>query len=73
LNLKNRWVHFRIRDVYIPSPQELLDGLYGDQILQGRVVDFSDSGSPEEVFVVLEVEGRQQPVVVPVKNILGVV
>ena len=73
MNLKNRWVHFRIRDVYLPSPQELLDGLYDDQILQGRVMDLSDNGSPDEVFVVVEVDGTANPVIIPAKNILGVI
>ena len=57
MNLKNRWVHFRIRDVY----------------LQGRVTDLSDNGSPDEVFVVVEVDGAANPVIIPAKSILGVI
>ncbi len=57
----------------MPSPQELLDGLYGEQILQGRVLDLSDNGSPDEVFVVVEVDGAANPVIIPAKNILGVI
>ncbi len=73
MNLKNRWVNFRITDVYMPSPQELLDRLYGEHILQGRVMDLSDNGSPDEVYVVVEVEGAANPVIIPAKNILGVI
>jgi hypothetical protein len=57
----------------MPSPQELLEGLYGEQILQGRVIDLSDNGSPDEVFVVVEVDGAANPVIIPAKNILGVI
>lgn len=72
MELKNRWVNFRIRDVFIPDPQKLLIDLYGDDLLQGRVMDLSDSGRQEEVFAVVEVEGVNQPVIVPVARILSV-
>lgn len=72
MDLKNHWVHFRIRDVYVPDPQELLARIYGDDLLQGRVIDLSDSGLEEEIFAVVEVETIKQPVIVPVRKILGV-
>lgn len=72
MDLRNRWVNFRIRDVYIPDPQDVLNQLYGDDLLQGKVVDVSDAGTGESTFVVVEVEGLQQPVIVPVPRILGV-
>ena len=72
MDLKNRWVNFKIRDVFIPDPQKLLIELYGDDLLQGRVVDLSDSGREEDVFAVVEVEGVGQPVVVPVASIVSV-
>jgi hypothetical protein len=31
-------VRFRVRDAYVPSPEELLDSLYGDRVLEGTVV-----------------------------------
>lgn len=72
MELRNRWVNFRIRDVFIPDPQKLLIDLYGNDLLQGRVMDLSDSGRQEEVFAVVEVEGVNQPVIVPVARILSV-
>ena len=71
--LKHRWVHFKIRDVYIPDPQMLLLEVYGDDLLQGQVVDISDSGNPEGAFAVVNVEGIKQQLIVPVQRILGVV
>jgi hypothetical protein len=70
--VRNRWVHFRIRDVYYPDAVQVLDKLHGSDLLQGRVVDMSDSGERSGAFAVVEVEGIEQPVVVPVKDILGV-
>lgn len=71
MNLKNRWVHFKIRDVYIPDPRELSVALHGDDLLQGKVIDLSDNGMQELAYAVIEVEGIDQPVIVPVKRILG--
>jgi hypothetical protein len=73
LELRNRWVHFRIRDVYIPNPEKLLADLYGDDLLQGQVTDVTDSGHPGGVFVVVTLEGVEQQVIVPLQRILGVV
>jgi hypothetical protein len=71
MDLRNQWVRFRIRDVYLPDPQELLTALYGNELLKGKVIDLSDSGTEEGMFAVVEVEGVQHPLIVPVKRILG--
>lgn len=73
VELKDRWVNFRIRDVYLPDPRIVLEELFGSDLLQGRVLDLSDSGPAREAFAVVRVEGLNQPVVVPVNRILGVV
>ena len=72
MDLRNHWVRFRIRDVYLPDPKALLTDLYGNELLKGKVIDMSDSGTEEGVFAVVEVEGFQQRVIVPVQRILGV-
>ena len=71
MDLRNRWVHFRICDVYIPDPKEVLVTLHGNDLLQGKVIDLSDSGTQELAYAVIEVEGIDQPVIVPVERILG--
>jgi hypothetical protein len=70
-NVRNRWVNFRISDVYIPEPGQILTELHGKDLLQGKVIDVSDSGTQQEAFVVVEVEGLKQPVVVPMNRIRG--
>jgi hypothetical protein len=72
-SLKHRLVRFRARDIYIPDPQEVLNELYGNNILQGKVVDLTDSGAQEKVFVVVEVEGMKSFLIVPIEKVLGVV
>jgi hypothetical protein len=46
--------------------------LYGKDQFQGKIIDVSDSGSQNEAFAVVEVEGLSQPVVVPMKHIKGI-
>jgi hypothetical protein len=46
--------------------------LYGNDILQGKVLDLSDSGTAKQAFAVVEVEGVSHHVVVPMERILGV-
>lgn len=71
MDLKNRWVDFRVRDVYLPDPGKILMDLFGDHLLQGRVLDLSDSGESDGQYVVVEVEDLKDPLIVPVKCILG--
>lgn len=63
-------MRFRICDIYIPDPLMVLFRLHGNELLRGRVVDMSDSGAKEEAFAVVEVEGVEQWMVVPVDRIL---
>jgi len=71
-DLRNRLVNFKVRDVYLPDARELLMELYGNDILQGKVLDLSDSGTAKQAFAVVEVEGVSHHVVVPMERILGV-
>ena len=64
---------FRILDVYIPDPVKILMSLHGGDILQGKVIDVSDNGTEKEAFMVVEVEGIEQPVIVPAGRILDFV
>jgi len=72
-NVRDRWVNFKIRDVYVPDPAEILMKLHGDDMLQGKVIDSSYSGLQQDAFVVVEVEGLAQPVVVPMNRIRGTI
>lgn len=69
--LIDRVVHFRARDVYLPTPQEVLDELYGGKVLEGRVVDSTDSGTEHEAYVVVKVDGMKDFLIVPVERLIG--
>jgi hypothetical protein len=68
-NVRNSWVTFRIRDAYVPEPVQILMELHGKDLLEGKIVDVSDSGGHEDAFVVVEIEGLSEPVVVAKKHL----
>jgi hypothetical protein len=61
-------VRFRVSDVFLPSSEQLPTQLSQSAEMEGRIVDFSDSGLQVRVFAVVDV-GGDQPVVVPVKKL----
>ena len=65
-------MRFKISDIHLPEPHVVLHQLHGDDLLQGKVVDFSDSGTEERGFVVVEVGGVTQLIVVPADRIVPV-
>jgi hypothetical protein len=71
MDLRNQWVQFKICDVYYPDPAQVLRDLHGGDLLTGKVVDLSDSGMQKEVFAVVEVDGIEEPVIVPVEHIFS--
>lgn len=72
MDLRNQRVSFRIRDIYLPDPAQVLFDLHGNDLLEGKVADLSDNGSVIEAFAVIEVEGLDQPVIVPIDRLSGV-
>jgi 5-keto 4-deoxyuronate isomerase len=69
MDMRGLRVHFLIRDITFPAPEAVLRALHEDDIVAGRVVDVSDSGASEAAFLVVKLDGLEQPVVVPVANI----
>ena len=72
MDLKNHTVNFRICDIFYPDCQQLLFQLHGNDVLQGRVVDLSESGLVDGSFVEVDVEGLAEKVIVPLERILGI-
>jgi len=67
----NQRVHFTIRDVYHPDPMQLILVLHGHDLLTGTIIALSDSGMQKNAFAVIEVEGIQELLVVPIERIQG--
>jgi hypothetical protein len=71
MDFRDQWVRFKICDVYHPDPSQILLDLYGNDLLVGKVVDVSDSGSQKEAFVIVQVDGIEVLIIVPVERLLG--
>jgi hypothetical protein len=71
MDFRDQWVRFKICDVYHPDPTQILLDLHGNNLLVGKVVDVSDSGLQKEAFVIVQVEGIEAPIIVPVERLLG--
>ena len=52
-------VSFRIGDVFLPEPAEVLAGLTADAETTGTVVEFSDSGSSPKAYAVVRITPKQ--------------
>jgi len=72
VDLKDHMVNFRICDIFYPDCQQILFQLHGNDVLQGRVVDLSESGLVEGSFVEIDVEDLAEKVIVPLERILGI-
>ena len=68
--LKGRRVRFLVRDIHLPEPMAVLHELHDGEILEGKVVDVSNSGSKASAYVVIEVHGLRQPCILAVDRIL---
>jgi hypothetical protein len=70
VDLRNRRVHFKLRDIYHPDLTQVLMELHGEDVLTGTVVDMTDSGLQVGAYIVVEVEGLKGPVIVPAEQVL---
>ena len=74
--LLNRFVRFKVSDVTIPAPQEVVNELYGGDIVQGKVVDITESGAPEQAFIqafiIVKVEGMKPLLIIPAEKVIGI-
>jgi hypothetical protein len=70
--LLNRFVRFKVSDVTIPGPQEVVNELYGGDIVQGKVVDITESGAKEQAFIIVKVEGMNALLILPAEKVIGI-
>ena len=52
-------VSFRISDVFLPEPAEVLAGLTLETEAQGVVVEFSDSGKQPRTYALVQITSQQ--------------
>ena len=69
--LLNRHVQFKVSDIYLPDPLTVMSELYGESVLEGRVLDITENDGGAR-FAVVKVSGLQSPVVIAIEHITGV-
>lgn len=73
MDLKNQTVNFRICDIFYPDYQQVLFGLHGNDVLKGRVIDMSESGTVGGAFAEVAVDELEELLIVPLDRILSIV
>ena len=58
------WVRFRIDDIHLPTPHEVLAVLHRDEQIIGQIVTCTDEG--DAAFAVVRVNGYPKCVIVPI-------
>lgn len=73
MDWRNRWVHFRVCDVYVPEPGQLLVAIHGSDVLQGKVMEIVEGEAETGVFAVVHVDhpAITQPLIVSIQKICG--
>jgi hypothetical protein len=69
-DIRDRRATFKAINIYHPDPGEFLCRLYGDAVLQGRILDVTDCAEGNGKCAVIEVE--RHLCVVPVDRIIAV-
>lgn len=64
-------MRFLVSDVFLPSTEGVLVAPSIEEVLEGTIVSFSDSGQKARVFALVDVI-RRQTVVVPVEKLQAV-
>ena len=71
MDWRNKRVHFRIRDVYIPEAEKLVMKLHGDDLLQGTVVDVTRGEGSDACYAMIKVPGLDEKLIVRLDELLG--
>ena len=72
MDLKNQTVNFRICDIFYPDYQRVLFGLHGNDVLKGRVIDMSETGTVDGAFAEIAVDDLEELLIVPLDRILSI-
>ncbi len=71
MDLIERRVHFRVCDVQFPEVGELLWELYGNEVLEGQVIELTQADGNGQPYAVIRLErGARSPVIVAVDRLL---
>jgi hypothetical protein len=72
VELLNQQVQFRVRDIYLPDPQTVMNELYGESVLEGRVLEITENDEGAR-FAVVDVSRLHKPVLIALEHITGLI
>lgn len=61
-------VRFQVKDILHPCPVQVLCDLYGESQLEGEVILVTGKAEKENGYLVIQVPGLSEPVLVPVRH-----
>ena len=61
-------MRFHLADVFLPNAVDLRAVFRDEEEIEGTVIDFSDSGSRQNAFAVVEII-RKQTVIIPIEKL----
>ena len=70
MELLDRTVKFRVCDIYLPEPQVVVQDLFGESVIEGKILSVTDRGQGGQMAII-EIEGLVHPVIVPVDRLVG--
>ena len=70
MDLIEQRVHFRVRDVQFPEAGDLLWELYGNEVLEGKVIELTSTADDGQPYVVVQLDGERPAVIVAVDHLL---
>jgi len=63
-------VKFKLKDVHLPSIQDVLNRMTPDTELKGCITLLSDRGTSKSAYAVVEVRGILMPIIIPAASIM---
>jgi len=70
VDLIERRVHFRVRDVQFPEVGDLLWDLYANEVLEGKVIELTSAADDPKPYAVVQLDGDRPSVIVAVDHLL---
>lgn len=71
MELLDRKVRFKVCDIFHPQPGTVLHEIYGETVLEGKVLNVTENSGGCE-FAVIAVYSLRNPVLVPVQHLTTV-
>ena len=70
--LLNRFVRFKVSDVTVPGPQEVVTDYMDATLYKGRSSKSLRAGRKKRAFIIVKVEGMNDFLILPAEKVIGI-